>query len=73
VSTLPTWAKWSIAVAAILSPALAFLMAIAVEILIGALIDAAMLGLLALVTVGAIGLVLRKLWVRPRGMTPVQI
>ena len=53
---LPPWALWSIAVAALLSPVLAFLMAIALAISIGALIDAGMLGLLALVAVGAIGL-----------------
>ena len=40
VSSLPTWAIWSIAAAALLSPVLAFLIAIAVEILIGSLTDA---------------------------------
>jgi hypothetical protein len=45
--SLPTWAIWSIAVAAMLSPVLAFLMAIAVEIVIGALVDAGVLPVFA--------------------------
>ena len=64
--SLPTWAIWSIAVAALLSPVLAFLIAIVVEILIGALIDAGMLPLFALVAAGTIGgFQLRKKRVRP--------
>ena len=48
VSGLPTWAIWSIiAVPALLSPVLAFLLAIAVAILIGALKDAGVPALLA--------------------------
>jgi hypothetical protein len=68
MNSLPTWATWSIAAAAVLSPVLAFLTAIAVEILIGVLKDAGMLEFLALVASGALGCsLLRKLWVRPRG------
>ena len=52
-SSLPTWAIWSISAAAVLSPVLAFLMAVAVEILVGALMDAGMLEVHALVAVGA--------------------
>ena len=40
VSSVPIWAMLSIAVAALLSPVFTFLMAIAVEILIGSLMDA---------------------------------
>ena len=40
VSSLPTWAIWTIAVVTMLGPVLAFLMAIAVEILVGSLMDA---------------------------------
>ena len=40
VRSVPIWAMWSVAVAVLLSPVLAFLMAIAVEILIGSLMDA---------------------------------
>lgn len=48
MSGLPTWAIWSIiAVPALLSPVLAFLLAIAVAILIGALKDAGVPALLA--------------------------
>ena len=37
MNSLPTWAMWSIIAAAVLSPVLAFLTAIAVEIFIGVL------------------------------------
>jgi hypothetical protein len=70
VRSLPTWATWSIAAAAVLSPVLAFLMAIAVEILIGVLKDA---GILEFLAVGAISwLLLRKLRVRLRGSASVE-
>ena len=70
VHSLPTWAIWSLAVAALLSPVLAFLIAIAVEILIGALMDAGVLPLFALGAAGAIGgAQFRKHRVRPRGAT----
>jgi hypothetical protein len=67
VSSLPTWATWSIVAAAVLSPILAFLMAIAVEIVVDVLKDAGLLELVALVAAGAIGWALvRKLctWLR---------
>jgi|SRR5208282_3520992 len=70
VRSLPTWAIWSIAVAVLLSPVLALLIAIVVEILIGALMDADVLPFFALVAAGAIGgSQLRKKRVRPRGAT----
>jgi hypothetical protein len=73
MSSLPIWATWSIAAAAVLSPVLAFLMAIAVEILIGVLKDAGMLEFLALVAASVIGYsLLRKLRVRPRRIAPVE-
>lgn len=73
MSSLPTWATWSIAAAAVLSPVLAFLMAIAVEILIGVLKDADMLEFLALVAASVISYsLLRKLRVRPRGIARVE-
>ena len=72
--SLPTWALLSIAVAAMLSPVLAFLMAKAVEIVIGALVDAGALPIFALVTAGTIGwLLLRNLCVRRRGRPTVEI
>jgi hypothetical protein len=72
--SLPTWALLSIAVAAMFSPVLAFLMAMAVEIVIGSLVDAGALPALPLVVVGAIGwLFLRNLWVRRRGRPTVEI
>jgi hypothetical protein len=72
--SLPTWAICPIVVAVVLSPVLAFLMAIAVEIVIGALVDAGALPVLALVSAGAIGwLLLRNLWVRRRGRPTVEI
>jgi hypothetical protein len=68
VRSPPTWAIWSIVVAALFSPVLAFLMAIAVEILIGALMDAGVFPLFAVVAAGTIGgSQFRKKRVRPRG------
>jgi hypothetical protein len=73
MNSLPTWAMWSIIAAAVLSPVLAFLMAIAVEIFIGVLMDAGVPALLVLVVAGVIGwLLLRKLRVRPRGSPSVE-
>jgi hypothetical protein len=68
----PTWAMWSI-IAAVLSPVLAFLTAIAVEIFIGVLKEAAILEFLAVGVIGAISwLLLRKLRVRPRESASVE-
>jgi hypothetical protein len=72
MNSLPTWATWSIAVAAVFSPVLAFLMAIAAEILISLLKDAVMPALLALVVAAASWSLFRKLWVGPRGRAPVE-
>jgi hypothetical protein len=73
MSSLPTWQLSIIAAAVLLSPVLAFLMAIGVEILIGSLMEAGVLALLAFVGVGAIGWSLRrKLRVRPRSSAPVE-
>ena len=69
MKSIPAGAQLSvIALALLLSPALAFLMAIAVEIVIGALVDAGALALAAFVASVAIGwLLLRKLWRRQGG------
>ena len=57
----------------LLSPVLAFLVAIGVEILIGVLYDAGLLPGLAVGAIGAVGWsLLRKLWVRPRSSAPVE-
>ena len=73
MNSLPTWAMWSIIAAAVLSPVLAFLTAIAVEIFIGVLKDAGIFEFLAVGVIGAISwLLLRKLRVRPRGSAPVE-
>jgi hypothetical protein len=57
----------------LLSPVFAFLIAIAVEILIGAVKDAGLLACLALVIASVIGWMLfSKLRVRPRGSGPVE-
>ena len=70
---LPSWAPLSIiAVAVLLTPVMAFLMAIAVEILVGLLVEAGALALPVLVAIGAIGWPLfRKLRRRP-GVTPIE-
>ena len=74
MTSLPIWAIWLIAAAVLLSPVLAFLMAIAVEIVIGALVDAGVLPVFAVLTAGAIGwLSLRKLWVRRHRSPAVEI
>jgi hypothetical protein len=68
VISLRAWGILAIAAAVLLSPVLAFLLAIAVKIVIVILQDAGVLKFVALVAVGAMGwLMLRKLWVRPRG------
>ena len=73
MNSLPTWAMWSIIAAAVLSPVLAFLMAIAVEIFIGVLKEAAILEFLAVGVIGAISwLLLRKLRGRPRESASVE-
>jgi hypothetical protein len=66
--SLPTWAQLSIITATVLlSPVLAFLMALAVEIVIGVLVDAGFPTFIMLVAVGFIGwLVLHKRRVRPQ-------
>jgi hypothetical protein len=71
--SLPAWAQLTIiAVAVLLSPVLAFLVAIAVEIVIGILVEAGAPAPLAFVAAGTIGwLLLRKLWRRPGG-APVE-
>jgi hypothetical protein len=73
MNSLPTWATWSIVAAAALSPVLAFLMAIAVEILIDSLMQVGVPVLLAFVAAGALGCSrFRKLRVRPRGSAPLE-
>jgi hypothetical protein len=68
VISLPAWGILAIAAAALLSPVLAFLLALAVEIVIVVLQDAGVLKFVALAAAGAVGWsMLRKLWVRPRG------
>ena len=65
MSSLPTWQFSIIAAVVLLSPVFAFLMAIAVEILIGTLIEADVPALLAVVVASGIGwLLFHKLRVR---------
>jgi hypothetical protein len=67
MDSLPAWAMWGVVVPCVLlSPVIAILLAIAIEILIGCLMDAGAPALLALIIAGAGGLfLLRKL--RPQG------
>jgi len=65
VSSLPTWATWSIAVAALRSLVLAFLIAVAVEFLIGSLMDFGGLLLLPFVAAGALGWLRRQIAAEP--------
>jgi amino acid transporter len=70
----PDWAKWTIIAAAVLlSPVLAFLSAIAVEIVLGVMQDAGVLKFVALATVGVVGWSwCRKLWVQACGRIRVE-
>jgi hypothetical protein len=73
VSSLPTWAAFSIAIAAVLSPVLAFLMGIAVEILIGLAKDAGVPAFLVIAAIGAIAWFLRRVRSpHPRGKASVE-
>ena len=66
--SLPAWGILAIAAAALLSPILAFLLALALEIVIVVLQDAGVLKFVALAAAGAVGWsMLRKLWVRSHG------
>jgi hypothetical protein len=66
MSSRPTWQFSIIAAVVLLSPVFAFLMAIAVEILLGSLTAVGVPALLAVFVAGAIGWSLfHKLWVRP--------
>ncbi|HXO89513.1 MAG TPA: hypothetical protein VN849_01855 [Stellaceae bacterium] len=70
---LPMWAPLSIiTVAVLLSPVLAFLTAIAVEILIGLLVEAGAPVLSALVATGAIAWPLSRKLRRRREATPIE-
>ena len=73
VRNLPPWAPLSIiALAVLLSPVVALLMAIAVEILIGLLVEAGALALPAFLATAAIGWPLfRKLRRRP-AVAPIE-
>jgi hypothetical protein len=65
---------WTIIIAGVLlSPVFAFLLAIAVEIVIGILQDARVLKFVALAAAGAVGWSwCRKLWVRASGRARVE-
>jgi len=69
--TLPGWAWWIIALVVLLSPIFAFLMAIAVEILIGVLKETGIPALLVLVAAAGIASIrFRRLRSRPRADAP---
>jgi hypothetical protein len=73
MSPLPTWQLSIITVAILLSPVLALLIAIGVEILIDFLMAAGVPLVLSGVVAGAIGWSLfRKLWVGPHLSAPVE-
>ena len=67
VSSLPSWAILLIAIAVVLSPVLAFLMGIAVEILLGLANDAGVPALLVIVAIGAVAWLLRRVRSPHRG------
>jgi hypothetical protein len=65
MDSLPAWAWWSIAVGILLSPVAAFLLAIAVEMLIGLLVQGGAPAILGFATAVISGRLLRKYWARP--------
>ena len=69
MARLPAWTMWTVIVACVLlSPVLAFLSAIAAEIVLGVLQDAGVLKFVALMAAGAVGWSwCQKLWVRACG------
>jgi len=70
----PTWTKFSVVAAAgLLSPVLAFLMAIAVEIVLGLVKDAGALPIVGLIGAGALTFsrVRKLLRARPREQAPI--
>jgi hypothetical protein len=67
MSGFPTCAWWLIAPVVLLSPVLAFLAALAVEIFVGVLEESSMPALLTLLAgAGFARLIFRRLWVRRR-------
>jgi hypothetical protein len=70
----PTWAKfWVVVAAGLLSPVLAFLMAMAVECSIGVIRDLGALPVVAFIVVAAIGRTLiRKARARPQGSAAIE-
>ncbi len=73
MDSLPTWACWTIAGAILLSPALAFLLAILIEIGVGAVKEGGLPALLMLVFAGIFSrLLFRRIWKRPQTSTLVR-
>jgi hypothetical protein len=70
----PTWAKFTVVAAAgLLSPVLAFLMAMAVECSIGVIRDLGALPLVALIVIAAIGRsLIRKARARPQDSAAIE-
>lgn len=55
MESLPTWAVWGVVVpCVVLSPVIAFLLAVAIEILIGSLVDAGAPALLIIAGAGGL-------------------
>jgi branched-subunit amino acid ABC-type transport system permease component len=66
MDSLPTWAWWLVVAGLLLSPVLAFLIAILVEIFIEVLKEGGLAAVITLVVAGLTGrLVLRRLRMRP--------
>ena len=67
MSSLPAWAKWSITAAGVLlSPMLAFLMALVVAVLVGPLKEAGLTASVAIV----VACTIIYLWLRRRHVAP---
>jgi hypothetical protein len=73
MDSLPTWAWWMIAGAVLLSPALAFLGAILIEIVVGVVKEGGLPALATLVCAAIFSrLLFRRVWKRPQAGTLVR-
>jgi hypothetical protein len=71
--SLPTWARWIIAGVVLMSPALAFLGAMLIEIGVGAVREGGLPALLMLISAGILSrLLFRRVSRRPQTSTLVQ-
>jgi hypothetical protein len=73
MDSLPTWTCWIIAGVVLMSPALAFLSAILIEIGVGTVREGGLPALIMLISAGIFSrLLFRKIWKRPQTGTIIR-